>query len=142
MKQKTRIAAELFLGCCLLVVVLWIRHWYFVGRHIPPTVEPFEPIPVTKMVDEGYSISAPLTTDQIEKEALAAWEKAGSIGHRPMMRSGNETWEEFKASLKVGDHLVLMSSPPETWRKLAGLEGYAIIRNGKIVAWVTTAMNG
>lgn len=138
MTRKTRVVAELALGCCLLCVALWVRYWYFVGRHIPPA---FKPIPVAEMVDQGYSISHPTTPEQIEKEARAAWEKAGSIGHQPMMRPGNGMWEEFKAELKPDDHLVLMTSPPETWRQLAGCEGYAVIRHGKIVAWVTIAMN-
>ena len=40
--------------------------------------------------------------------------------------------------LRQGGELLEFCSPPETWRQLMGWAGYAVVRDGEIVASVVT----
>jgi hypothetical protein len=53
----------------------------------------------------------------------------------------NREWEALKAQMQPGDELVMFASPPESWRKLYGRAGVALLRNGKLVDSITTVMN-
>ncbi len=47
----------------------------------------------------------------------------------------------FLRGLREGDTLVRFRSPPITWQRLMGSEGYAIERGGKPVELLLTSMN-
>ncbi|MBV9852882.1 MAG: hypothetical protein JO250_24750 [Armatimonadetes bacterium] len=47
-------------------------------------------------------------------------------------------WDRFVAQLQEGDEFWAYSSPAEDWQHLHGEEGYAILRDGEVIAkWVT-----
>ena len=47
-------------------------------------------------------------------------------------------WREFISKMQLGDQLRDFLSPPETWVRLAGRAGYAIVRQGEVVdAFIT-----
>jgi len=50
-------------------------------------------------------------------------------------------WVRFKGQMKQGDELWKFSSPPESWRLLAGRAGLCIVRGGEIVDSIVTLMN-
>lgn len=50
-------------------------------------------------------------------------------------------WDALKVRMVEGDEVWTFSSPPETWAKLFGRAGVALVRGGKAVYHVTTAMN-
>ncbi len=50
-------------------------------------------------------------------------------------------WEAFKGKMIRGDELWEFSSPPETWHMLLGRAGIALVRKGKAIDWIVTAMN-
>jgi hypothetical protein len=53
----------------------------------------------------------------------------------------NTEWEQLKAQIKPGNQLWTFVSPPDSWRNLAGRAGVALVRDGGVVAVVTTIMN-
>ncbi len=53
----------------------------------------------------------------------------------------NSRWNNIKKILEEHDELWLYRSPPETWKELAGVEGYALVRKGKAVSGFITSMN-
>jgi hypothetical protein len=50
-------------------------------------------------------------------------------------------WEALKVEMKPGDELWTFTSPPETWRILAGRAGIALVRDGEIVRFIVRLMN-
>lgn len=53
----------------------------------------------------------------------------------------HEQWERMKRDLQPGDELWEFCSPPDTWQNLCGRKGIAIVRDGTIVAHLTTALS-
>jgi hypothetical protein len=53
----------------------------------------------------------------------------------------NADWKELLAQMSEGDELWEFRSPPETWVRLCGSAGYALIRRGKVIASVETELN-
>ncbi|MES9861542.1 MAG: hypothetical protein ABW157_21265 [Candidatus Thiodiazotropha sp. LLP2] len=47
----------------------------------------------------------------------------------------HEKWLAFKKKLQHGDCLIHFTTPEEAWKRLAGLEGYAIIRGNEVIAF-------
>jgi hypothetical protein len=45
-----------------------------------------------------------------------------------------ESWQEFIAIMQPGDELWWFCSPETSWKHLAGRAGFAIVRDGEIVA--------
>jgi len=50
-------------------------------------------------------------------------------------------WNPFISQLQTGDELWRFNSPEITWKNLMGRRGYAILRDGKVVAWLFTMMS-
>jgi hypothetical protein len=50
-------------------------------------------------------------------------------------------WETLKAEMKPGDELWIFESPSDSWRKLAGRAGVALVRDGTVVKSIVTLMN-
>jgi len=53
----------------------------------------------------------------------------------------NERWDLLKASMQEGDTVWEFSSPPESWRNMAGRAGVALVRDGAIIDVIITMMN-
>jgi hypothetical protein len=45
----------------------------------------------------------------------------------------NEKWQAFKMKYNKGDCLVHFTTSEAAWKRLAGLEGYAILRGKKVI---------
>ena len=50
-------------------------------------------------------------------------------------------WLALLAQMQPDDELWEFRSPSETWRHMCGREGLVLLRQGKVVAQVLTAMN-
>lgn len=75
-----------------------------------------------------------------EAEATHTYSKPPIIAGIPF-GFANADWIEFKSLMQSGDELWFYSSPQESWDELMGTEGYVIIREGKIIAEMVTALN-
>lgn len=53
----------------------------------------------------------------------------------------NAEWEALKAQMEPGDELWTFLSSAESWRRLAGRAGVALLRDGTAIAVITTMMN-
>jgi hypothetical protein len=53
----------------------------------------------------------------------------------------NPQWEALKGKMCPGDEIWTFSSPTETWRKLIGRGGIALVRDGKVISTIITRMN-
>lgn len=53
----------------------------------------------------------------------------------------HDRWVEFKSRFRAGDELWEFSSPGKSWSRLAGRAGYCIVRKGRIIESIITAMN-
>ncbi|MDT8303447.1 MAG: hypothetical protein RQ760_18350 [Sedimentisphaerales bacterium] len=92
----------------------------------------------------GFSveIKGPLTIEEVEKESLDEL----SISSRkdiPKVPFGfnNNRWNNFKSKYKDGDEIYYFSSDENSWDGLYGREGYALIRNEKVVLVIITILS-
>jgi hypothetical protein len=53
----------------------------------------------------------------------------------------NGRWRELVASMAEGDELWEFRSPPDSWAILVGRGGYCVVRGGRVVGSIVTAMN-
>lgn len=85
-------------------------------------------------------VRGPMSTETVERESL---ERIARCSHCPQQPFGYQhpEWKQFKSLLRQGDCIVFFRSNPDSWRGLYGSEGYAIIRNGKILRTILTLMN-
>lgn len=80
-----------------------------------------------------------LTVEQAEAENTVGDDR---LGQMPLaFGSSNSEWKELLAQMQSGDELWEYCSPVETWDFLYGRAGFAIVRDGEIVASMLTSMN-
>ena len=53
----------------------------------------------------------------------------------------NADWEALKSKMQHGDEMWFWSSDQEDWERMMGWEGIALVRDGAIVDFFSTAMN-
>ena len=53
----------------------------------------------------------------------------------------NREWEDLKAAMQPGDELWTFSSPPKSWKDLAGRAGIALARDGVPIKVLVTILN-
>jgi hypothetical protein len=53
----------------------------------------------------------------------------------------NDKWRALLADMQGGDEIWEFTSPPESWRNLAGRAGIALVRHGEVVRSIVTTMN-
>jgi len=53
----------------------------------------------------------------------------------------NREWETLRAAMKHGDELWTFISPAASWQQLAGRMGVALLRDGKVIEVIVTAIN-
>jgi hypothetical protein len=84
-------------------------------------------------------LSKRLTVQEIEAEHSVTDER---LGPDPVPFGFiNDRWKKLTAQMQPGDELWSFSSPPETWQRLCGRAGIALVRNGEIIDTLTTRMN-
>ena len=77
----------------------------------------------------------------VSVEDIDAWQAArAKSGPRPRDLLQTE-WQMLKAKMLPGDEIWYFSSDPESWRHLAGREGYALVRDGDVIGAIVTGMN-
>lgn len=97
-----------------------------------------------RLIAEGWSISEPLHVEEVEKGSLIEIKKAKeTIPDLPLVPFGfeNDSWIGFKALTKEREAIYLISAPESDWKQLRGTQGYAIIRNEKVVYYFRTLVN-
>jgi hypothetical protein len=52
-----------------------------------------------------------------------------------------DRWVALRRIIEPGDELYWFSTSHDSWRHLAGRSGYALVRNGEIIADIVTRMN-
>jgi hypothetical protein len=70
---------------------------------------------------------------ELEEDSLKDISKRPEVPQVPFGYSHKE-WLEFKQKYQQEDCLVYFITPEKAWKRLAGLEGYAIIRGNKVIA--------
>jgi hypothetical protein len=53
----------------------------------------------------------------------------------------NDRWCALLAQMQDGDELWEFCSPSESWQRLAGTAGVALVRNGEVVDSIVTLLN-
>jgi len=53
----------------------------------------------------------------------------------------NEAWKALVDRMEEGDEVWAFNSPKETWEKMFGRAGIAVVREGKIVDMLVTKLN-
>jgi hypothetical protein len=61
--------------------------------------------------------------------------------HSEQANKLNPRWGSFKAQIEPGDELWEYCSPMESWEARCGRAGFAILRDGKVVASYLRMMN-
>jgi hypothetical protein len=74
----------------------------------------------------------PVDIDEIESDWL---DKPGPYG------VSSEEWTKLRSQSIEGDFIHAFSSPPGFWQNLAGRTGYALVRDGNVIAYTVTMMN-
>lgn len=92
------------------------------------------------MFGEGSTIEAPLSIGEIETRSM---EEIRECERCPKVPFGfiNDQWLDFKSRLHKGDVIAYFSSDDESWDGLYGREGYAIIRDGRVVHLLITGLS-
>jgi hypothetical protein len=80
----------------------------------------------------GSRIRGPLDIATVEREAIEAVSECSTCPQVPFGYM-NHFWEKFKREIRPGDSLVFFRSDQQSWKGGYGRDGYAIIRNGKVV---------
>lgn len=95
----------------------------------------------------SFEVSGPLSVAEVEQEmlmdvlcAIADYNDMRSIPRLPSAWMG-EAWLDFKEEVRAGDLIYFFTSDKASWRGLIGREGYALIRDGKVVTMLITAMS-
>lgn len=79
------------------------------------------------------------TVEEAEREHMV---KTDRLGPAPVPFGFiRGEWLNFKKQIRHGDQLWKYCSSGESWEHLAGREGLCIVRDGEIVASITTCMN-
>jgi hypothetical protein len=88
-----------------------------------------------------YKIRGPLAVAQVEHELFG--HPLNADGTTPPSESTDfdQTWEKIKNVYGDGDELYFFTSDKRSWRRLNGSRGYVLIRENKVVAWLTTFLN-
>ncbi len=85
-------------------------------------------------------VEGPYSIEQVEKENMITVEKNGKSVALPFGFI-NDDWEVLKAQYQDGDQIYKFSTSAESWEKMAGREGYVLIRGDQIIAEIITLMN-
>jgi hypothetical protein len=81
----------------------------------------------------------PLSLENLEKQEPSA--KSQGRSKRPDFGFGSLQWQKMKSQMQPGDELYNFRSPPETWAKLRGRAGIALVRDGKVIEMLVTSLN-
>jgi hypothetical protein len=86
-----------------------------------------------KTLEREIIVSKTQEFSDIEKKSLKKISLNPDVPQKPFGYR-HEKWLAFKNKFQHGDCLIHFITPEEAWKRLAGLEGYAIIRGNEVVA--------
>jgi hypothetical protein len=78
------------------------------------------------------------TIEEVENENMHPDD--GRVPHVPF-GFVSQKWIEFKSQMQAGDKIYYYSSSPESWKNLAGREGYALFRGEQLIDEFLVMMN-
>lgn len=85
-------------------------------------------------------VEGPKTVPEIERESLTRVAKCTHCPQKPFGYQYTE-WEQFKRLVRPRDCVVFFRSNPASWEALYGTEGYALVRNGRILRSILTSLS-
>jgi hypothetical protein len=74
------------------------------------------------------------------KATVAEWEAEHLIEGVPFGFCNRE-WEALKEKMEPGDEIWFWSSDEDSWKRMMGWEGMALVRQGEIIDFFLTAQN-
>jgi hypothetical protein len=98
-------------------------------------------------LSNGWYVSPPLSVEEIEQEAMKELiryhQSPNARKDVPMVPFGfaNDEWNVFKSKVEPGDEIRKITAPREYWQRLAGCEGYVLVREGLIIWQMITRIN-
>ena len=98
---------------------------------------------VAKQLNEDgyvYEVKGPLTIDAIEEDRTILIEVDGVAKQIPFGLL-HDQWKKMKSQLMPDDCIFYVISNEESWKHLAGREGYILYRNGEIIFSITTKIS-
>jgi hypothetical protein len=82
-----------------------------------------------------------MTKDFLRRKAtVPEWEAEHLVEGVPFGYC-NHQWEALKAKMEPGDEVWFWSTDQESWERLMGWEGMALVRHGEIIDFFLTALN-
>jgi len=81
---------------------------------------------------DGAIIQGPESISAIERTSLV---KMAACSYCPQKAFGymNAEWMKFKDAMRTGDCVVFFRSDRTSWNELKGVEGYGLMRKGKLI---------
>jgi hypothetical protein len=76
----------------------------------------------------------------IRKASVSEWEAEHMVDGVPF-GGCNREWVALLAKIQPGDEVWFWSTDDESWRRMMGWEGMALLRAGEVVDSFLTAMN-
>jgi hypothetical protein len=86
------------------------------------------------------TVKGPMSIETIEREAFSSIARCADCPRKPFGYQHAE-WEQFKSLIRMGDCIVFFRSNPASWPALYGVEGYALIRGGKVSRTLLTLVS-
>lgn len=79
------------------------------------------------------------TVEEIENNHMVSDDRLGPTS--VAFGFQNKQWQKLKSQIQDGDALREFKSPPETWARMAGRQGIALVRDGKVIDSIVTLRN-
>jgi hypothetical protein len=76
----------------------------------------------------------------IRKAAVSEWEAENMVDGLPF-GGCNREWVAMLGKMEPGDEVWFWSTDEESWRRLMGWEGMALVRAGEVIDSFLTALN-
>jgi hypothetical protein len=88
----------------------------------------------------GATVRGPISVLAIERDERT---KIAACSHCPQKPFGymHAKWEKFKNQIRPGDCIVFFRSDQASWKALAGVEGYVLMRGKKLILEILTRIS-
>lgn len=131
-------------------LLIFILLFLLSGPSLANSCDPSELLPeMERMFENDFGLKfdeindkiyGPLSIAEVEKESTVKIEIEGKMRAIPFGYI-NDKWEEFKALYSSGDCIYHFKTGPKSWAALYGREGYILVREGKIIHYILSALS-